>query len=56
MQKTQLVIVEQHIACACDEPATHETPGAELPVPPKPLLPNMGRAGSTAHASDAVVS
>lgn len=54
-QKTQLVISEQHIACACDEPATHETPGAELPIPPKPLLPNMGRAGSTAHATDAVM-
>jgi hypothetical protein len=54
--KTQLVIVEQLIACACDEPATHEIPGAELPVPPKPLLPNMGRAGSMAHATDAMAS
>jgi hypothetical protein len=54
--KTQLVIVEQLIACACDEPATHEIPGAELPVPPKPLLPNMGRAGSLAHATDAMAS
>ena len=53
---TQLVIVEQLLACACDEPATHEIPGAELPVPPKPLLPNMGRAGSMAHATDAMVS
>ncbi|KAH8987939.1 O-methyltransferase [Lactarius hatsudake] len=54
--KTQLVIVEQLLACACDEPATHEIPGAELPVPPKPLLPNMGRAGSMAHATDAMAS
>ena len=54
--QTQLVIVEQLIACACDEPATHEISGAELPVPPKPLLPNMGRAGSMAHATDAMVS
>ncbi|KAF8256673.1 S-adenosyl-L-methionine-dependent methyltransferase [Lactarius quietus] len=53
--KTQLVIVEQHITCACDEPATHETPGVELPVPPKPLLPNLGRASSMAHATDAVM-
>jgi len=53
--KTQLVIVEQLIACACDELATHEIPGAELPVPPKPLLPNMGRAGSMAHATDAMM-
>ncbi|KAH9054234.1 O-methyltransferase [Lactarius vividus] len=54
--KTQLVIVEQLLACACDEPATHEIPGAELPVPPKPLLPNMGRAGSMVHATDAMAS
>ncbi|KAI9450108.1 S-adenosyl-L-methionine-dependent methyltransferase [Lactarius psammicola] len=53
--KTQLVISEQPIACACDEPATHEIPGAELPAPPKPLLPNMGRAGSLAHATDAMM-
>ncbi|KAI9450109.1 S-adenosyl-L-methionine-dependent methyltransferase [Lactarius psammicola] len=53
--KTQLVIVEQLIACACDEPATHEISGAELPSPPKPLLPNMGRAGSFAHATDAMM-
>ncbi|KAH8980527.1 S-adenosyl-L-methionine-dependent methyltransferase [Lactarius deliciosus] len=53
--KTQLVIVEQLIACACDEPATHEIPGAELPAPPKPLLPNLGRADSTAHAMDVMM-
>ncbi|KAH9024025.1 S-adenosyl-L-methionine-dependent methyltransferase [Lactarius deliciosus] len=53
--KTQLVIVEQLIACACDEPAMHEIPGAELPAPPKPLLPNLGRADSTAHAMDVMM-
>lgn len=53
--KTQLVIVEQMIACACDEPAMHEIPGARLPVSPKPLLPNLGRAGSMAHATDAMM-
>jgi hypothetical protein len=54
--KTQLVIVEQLIACACDEPATHEIPGAEVPVPPKPLLPNLGRASSMAYNTDVMVS
>ncbi|KAH8978094.1 S-adenosyl-L-methionine-dependent methyltransferase [Lactarius hatsudake] len=53
--KTQLVIVEQLIACACDEPATHEISGAELPTPPKPLLPNLGRVDSAAHAMDAIM-
>jgi hypothetical protein len=52
---TQLVLVERLIACACDEPATHEIPGAELSVPPKPLLPNWGRAGSLVHATDATM-
>ncbi|KAI0245830.1 S-adenosyl-L-methionine-dependent methyltransferase [Lactifluus subvellereus] len=50
--KTQIVIVEQPMMCACDEPATHEIPGAELPVPPEPLLPNLGRGGSIVYNSD----
>jgi hypothetical protein len=53
--KTQVVIVEQPIPHACDEPATHDIPGAGLPVPPKPLLPNMGRAGSMAYNTDLMV-
>jgi hypothetical protein len=52
---TRLVVVERLIACACDEPATHEIPGAGLSVPPKPLLPNWGRACSMAHASDVMM-
>ena len=54
--KTQLVVSELHIACACDDPATHEIPGADLHVPPHPLLPNMGRAGSLPHTFDANAS
>jgi len=50
--KTQLVIVEQLVACACDEPATHEIPGAEIPAPPKPLLPNLGVASAVAYDTD----
>ena len=53
---TQLVSLERLITCACDEPATHEIPGAELSVPPKPLLPNWGRVGSLAHATDVSAS
>ena len=51
---TQLVIVEQLLTHACDEPTTHEIPGAELPVPPKPLLPNLGRA-TIIHKFDVMV-
>ena len=53
--KTQLVVVEQVFSTVCDEPAAHEIPGAELPAPPKPLLRNMGRAGSVAYHIDALV-
>jgi hypothetical protein len=54
--KTQLVIVEQVFSAACDEPAVHDIPGAELPVPPKPLLRNMGRAASVVYFADIMVS
>ncbi|KAF8467041.1 S-adenosyl-L-methionine-dependent methyltransferase [Russula ochroleuca] len=50
--KTQLLIIEQVMSFACDEPAARKIPGAELPVPPQPLLRNMGRAASNAYASD----
>jgi hypothetical protein len=53
--KTQLVMVEQVVTIVCDEPAAHEIQGAELPAPPKPLLRNMGRAGSAVHLVDALV-
>ncbi|KAF8486791.1 S-adenosyl-L-methionine-dependent methyltransferase [Russula ochroleuca] len=53
--KTQLVIVEQVFSAACDEPAVHDIPGAELPVPPKPLLRNMGRAASGVYLMDVLM-
>jgi hypothetical protein len=54
--KTQLVIVEQVTSHVCDEPVVHEIPGAELlPVPPQPLLRNMGRAASGAYNHDLMV-
>ena len=53
--KTQLVVVEQMMSHVCDEPVAHEIPGAELPVPPQPLLRNMGRAASGAYFTDVMV-
>jgi len=50
--KTQLVIIDQLVTCVCDEPAAQEIPGAEIPVPPKPLLRNLGRAASTTYSVD----
>ena len=54
--KTQLLIIDQVMSFACDEPAAQKIPGAELPVPPKPLLHNMGRAASNAYVGDLMVS
>jgi len=45
-------LVEHVFSTVCDEPAAHEIPGAELPAPPKPLLRNMGRAGSAVYLAD----
>jgi hypothetical protein len=50
--KTQLVMVEQVFATVCDEPAAREIPGVEVASLPKPLLPNMGRAGSAVYLLD----
>ncbi|KAI9441018.1 S-adenosyl-L-methionine-dependent methyltransferase [Lactarius indigo] len=52
---TQLIIAEMLIEYACDEPATPETPSAQLSIPPRPLLPNWGRAGSMVHATDMIM-
>ena len=54
--KTQLLIVEQVMSFACDEPAVQKIPGAVLPVPPQPLLRNMGRGALNAYVSDLMVS
>lgn len=53
--KTQLVIVEQVMTSICDEPATHDIPGAQLPAPPFPLLHNLGHASSRAYLLDSQV-
>ena len=53
--KTQLIIVDQVLSYVCDEPTAHEIPGAELPIPPQPLLPNLGRAASGVYLYDLMV-
>ena len=53
--KTQLLVVESMMSFACDEPAAQNSLGAELPVPPQPLLRNMGRTASNVYASDLMV-
>ncbi|VDB92395.1 unnamed protein product [Peniophora sp. CBMAI 1063] len=51
-RSTQLVIVDNIMAYACEEPAANEIPGAALPAPPAPLLPNFGDANSVAYLMD----
>jgi hypothetical protein len=53
--KTQLLVADQRVSFVCDEPAAHEIPGAERPVPPQPLLRNMGRAVSNVYSMDMLV-
>jgi O-methyltransferase domain len=53
--ETQLLIVELVMTSVCDEPATHEIPGAQLPAPPEPLLRNLGHACSHAYLLDSQV-
>jgi len=50
--KTQLLLVEQVFSTVCDEPAAREIPGAEIGTLPKPLLRNMGRAGTLVYLID----
>ncbi|KAI0315782.1 S-adenosyl-L-methionine-dependent methyltransferase [Amylostereum chailletii] len=49
---TQLVIVDNIIAYACEEPAAQEIPGATLPLPPAPLLANLGEANVVPYLMD----
>ena len=53
--KTQLLVVDQGVSFVCDEPAARGIPGAERPVPPQPLLRNMGRTVSDAYSTDIMV-
>lgn len=52
---TQLVVVDNIMAHACEEPAANEIPGAAIAPPPKPLLSNLGEANSVAYLVDVLV-
>jgi hypothetical protein len=53
--KTQLLILQRAMSFVCDEPAVYDISGAECPVPPQPLLRNMGRLVSNAYCGDLTV-
>ncbi|VDB95385.1 unnamed protein product [Peniophora sp. CBMAI 1063] len=52
---TQLIVVDNIMSYACDEPAANEIPGAAITPPPAPLLPNLGQANSTAYLMDVLM-
>ncbi|EKM60303.1 uncharacterized protein PHACADRAFT_203537 [Phanerochaete carnosa HHB-10118-sp] len=49
---TRLVIVDSLVSYACEDSDLKHIPGIERPVPPKPLLPNMGYAALTSYQLD----
>ena len=53
--KTRLFILQRAMSFVCDEPGVYDIPGAECPVPPQPLLRNMGRLVSNAYSGDLTV-
>ena len=52
--KTKLILLETGMdyACAGSIPEAKQIPGAEPPVAPSPLLPNLGRGGGHSGIMD----
>ncbi|KAI0049517.1 S-adenosyl-L-methionine-dependent methyltransferase, partial [Auriscalpium vulgare] len=50
--ETRLIVIDQIMSYACEEEAAKEIPGALLPTPPAPLLPNMGHASLISYYTD----
>lgn len=54
---TQLVVVDSIIGYACSNAENVENiPGAKMPLPPPPLLPNLGASGALPYFVDMQVS
>ncbi|KAI0318073.1 S-adenosyl-L-methionine-dependent methyltransferase [Amylostereum chailletii] len=49
---TRLVIVDNLISYACPEDSISDIPGAARPLPPTPLLANLGQASAIAYYTD----
>ena len=56
--KTKLLVIDTIIEYACKIPksSTLSVKGLETPIPPEPLLPNLGGANLTPYTVDLVVS
>jgi hypothetical protein len=53
---TQLVVIDNIMAYACEEPGVDDIPGAVVSIPPAPLLANMGQANLIPYLMDVEVS
>ncbi|KAJ7730737.1 S-adenosyl-L-methionine-dependent methyltransferase [Mycena metata] len=51
-ESTKLLLVDNIVPYACNETQSKDIPGAERPLPPPPLLPNLGHAGIIAYYTD----
>jgi hypothetical protein len=49
---TQLVVVDNLMPYACVDDSLKDVPGAELALPPAPLLPNWGHASAVSYYED----
>lgn len=49
---TRLVIADGLVSYACKEDSLTDIPGAERPIPPKPLLPNMSHVATASYHVD----
>lgn len=52
---TQLLVVDNLMSYACVDESTKDIPGAEVPLPPTPLLPNYGHARIAQYYTDIIM-
>jgi hypothetical protein len=52
MPSTHLIIIDNVMLYACEDESLKEVPGAEIELPPAPLLPNGGHSRTTWYYED----
>ncbi|KAJ7699671.1 O-methyltransferase [Mycena rosella] len=51
-ESTKLLVVDNIVSYACNETLSKDIRGAERPLPPTPLLPNLGHSNAIAYYTD----
>jgi len=49
---TKLLVGDFNVPYACQDDSNFDIPGAQTPLPPKPLLANLGKANAITYALD----